>query len=77
VTEAVSALDNPASAGTNGFTLVSALYIAERIASGKFPADSYSVSDWDKEYIKAIGCENDIAEWESFFAGNTGDVVET
>jgi HD-like signal output (HDOD) protein len=77
VTGAVGNLENPQEDQANGFTLTSALYIAERIASGKFPADSYSVADWNKEYLKALGVAEKIPEWEGFFTRTTGDVVDS
>jgi len=76
VTGAVAALDNPETDQANGFTLTSALYVAEHIASGKFPADSYAVVEWNKPYLEAIGCMRDIPTWEKSFKGSTGDVVD-
>jgi HD-like signal output (HDOD) protein len=75
VIEAVASLDNPEEDKAKGLTATSALYIAEHIASGKFPADSFSVAEWNKPYLEAIGCVNDIPGWEQSFSRNTGDVV--
>jgi HD-like signal output (HDOD) protein len=74
---AVAALDNPEEDQANGFTITSALYIADHIASGKFPPDSYSVAEWKTPYLEAIGCAADVPVWEKFFSQTTGDVIES
>jgi HD-like signal output (HDOD) protein len=64
VIAAISAQDDPAAAQPPGFSLVSALYIADHIACRKSPPDSFPAADWDAAYFQSIGCAEDIAAWE-------------
>ena len=75
VVSAIGELDSPENDQGNGFTMTSALYIADHIASARFPADSFPVEPWKKEYLKSIGCAEDVATWEQFFSRTTGEVV--
>jgi HD-like signal output (HDOD) protein len=68
VVDAVGALDNPQEDPANRFALRAALYIADHIAHGKFPPDSFPPEEWKTDYLKAIGCEDQIPVWEQFFA---------
>jgi HD-like signal output (HDOD) protein len=72
VVDAIGALDNPAEGGKDGMSLRTALYIADHIASGKFPADSFPVEEWRRDYLKAAGCEDQVRGWEEFFAATAG-----
>jgi HD-like signal output (HDOD) protein/ActR/RegA family two-component response regulator len=72
---AIAALDNPEAEGTAGFTIKTALYIADHIASGKFPPDSFPVEEWKTEYLKSMGCADKIAEWEKFFSLADGETA--
>jgi HD-like signal output (HDOD) protein len=73
VISAVAALDNPEQDKPKGFTLSAALYVAEHVASGKFPPDSFPVEEWNSAYLKSIGCEAQIPEWEKFFSQTAGE----
>jgi HD-like signal output (HDOD) protein len=72
---AVAALDNPEKDQVNGFTISSALYVADHIASGKFPADSFPVEGWKPAYLKSIGCEDQIPAWEDYFSQTAGEAA--
>lgn len=75
VVGAISLLDTPDDDKANGFTLTSALYIADHIASSRFPADSCPVEDWDKEYLEAVGCAANLPAWEKFYSRTGGDAL--
>lgn len=51
------------------FTLASALYIADGIASRQVPPDSFATEEWNAAYLQAIGCAEKIAEWEKLSIG--------
>jgi HD-like signal output (HDOD) protein len=53
----------------NEFTLASALYIADGIASRQSPPDSFPPEEWNTSYLQAIGCANKIADWEKLSPG--------
>jgi HD-like signal output (HDOD) protein len=72
---AVAALDNPEKDQANGFTISSALYVADHIASGKLPADSFPVEGWNLAYLKSIGCEDQIPAWEEYFSQTAGEAA--
>ena len=72
---AVAALDNLEKDQANGFTISSALYVADHIASGKFPADSFPVEGWNLAYLKSIGCEDQIPAWEDYFSQTVGEAA--
>jgi HD-like signal output (HDOD) protein/CheY-like chemotaxis protein len=46
------------------FTLSSAVYVADGIATRKTPPDSFPPEPWDTAYLEAVGCADKIAEWE-------------
>jgi HD-like signal output (HDOD) protein len=71
VVGAVSALHNPEREQANGITMKAALYIADHIASGKVPPDSFPVEEWKLDYLQAVGCVEQIPFWEESFAGET------
>ncbi len=75
VVAAVAALDNPEEDQANGFTMTTALYVADHIASGRFPPDSFPAPEWKTDYLAAVGCAADVATWEKFFSRTTGEVV--
>ena len=70
--DAIGALDNPEQGAADGMNLRAALYIADHIASGKFAADSFPVEEWKRDYLKSIGCEDQIPAWEEFFSSTMG-----
>jgi hypothetical protein len=53
-----------------------ALYLADHIASGKFPPDSFPVEEWKTDYLKSIGCADQIPAWEELFSRMTGGGTE-
>jgi HD-like signal output (HDOD) protein/ActR/RegA family two-component response regulator len=67
VVDAIGALDNPGQDPTEEFSVRAALYIADHIAHGKFPPDPFRAEDWNMNYLKSVGCEDDLREWEQFF----------
>jgi HD-like signal output (HDOD) protein len=68
---AVGALDCPGEDQPKGFTIRAALYIADHIAAGRFPPDSFPVEEWKTDYLKSVGCQDRIAGWEKFFSQTT------
>ncbi|HWD20878.1 MAG TPA: HDOD domain-containing protein [Verrucomicrobiae bacterium] len=68
VVSAVGGADDPQEDQGNGFTMTSALYIADRIASSRFPADGQPLEPWRADYLQFIGCAQDVPNWEKFFA---------
>jgi HD-like signal output (HDOD) protein len=64
VSRSITLQDHPEEDPAPGFSLTSALYIADRLASQKFPPDSFPLEDWKTDYLKAIGCAGEIAAWE-------------
>jgi HD-like signal output (HDOD) protein len=66
-TEVVTALsfqDNPQTEPGGAFSLASALYVADHIASRKAPPDDFGVEKWNLAYLQGIGCQDDIPIWE-------------
>jgi HD-like signal output (HDOD) protein len=65
VITAISLQDQPQQEPGGAFSLASALYVADHIASTKAPPDSFPVEDWNTEYLRAVGCLDDIPAWEN------------
>jgi HD-like signal output (HDOD) protein len=67
--EAIAALglqDHPEQEQPAGvFTLASALYVADHIASLKAPPDPFALEPWNRPYLSSIDCLEDLARWES------------
>jgi HD-like signal output (HDOD) protein len=76
VVGAIGGLDHPEEDQPNGFTVRTALYLADHIASGKFPPDSFPVEEWKTDYLKCIGCADQIPAWEKLFSRMTGGGTE-
>jgi HD-like signal output (HDOD) protein len=74
VVTALSLLDNPQEEAGGAFSLTSALYVADHLATRKTPPDDFGVEDWNMAYLRTIGCEEDIPVWEdpSFSLGPGG-----
>jgi HD-like signal output (HDOD) protein len=73
VVTALSCLDDPQKEPGGVFSLTSALYVADHLASRKTPPDDFGLEPWNLEYLRSIGCQNDIAVWEDpSFAGDAG-----
>jgi len=64
VVAALSFQDNPQREPGNTFTLTSALYVADHLAARKVPPDDFALEGWNVDYLKAIGCQDDLAQWE-------------
>jgi hypothetical protein len=64
VVTAISLQDNPQQEPGGAFSLASALYVAEHIASRKSPADTFAAEEWNLAYLRSIGCEPDIPMWD-------------
>jgi HD-like signal output (HDOD) protein len=60
----ISLLDNPEKDPAPGFSMTSALYIADHLASQTFPPDPFPLDDWKTSYLQSIGCADDIPSWE-------------
>jgi HD-like signal output (HDOD) protein len=71
VVGAVGALDHPEEDQAAGVTIKAALYIANHIACGRFPPDSFPVEEWKLDYLRSIGCVDEIPAWEKSLAGET------
>jgi hypothetical protein len=65
VVNSISILETPEADSTRGFSLTSALYIADHIASRTFPPDSFAPEEWKTSYLQSIGCEEGIPNWEN------------
>ncbi len=66
VIDSIFLLDNPEKDPAPGFSMTSALYIADHLASQTFPPDPFPLEDWKTSYLQSIGCAGDIASWEKF-----------
>jgi HD-like signal output (HDOD) protein len=64
VVTALSYQDKPQDEPSGAFSLTSALYVADHIASRKAPPDDFGVEEWNMAYLQAIGCQDDIPRWE-------------
>jgi HD-like signal output (HDOD) protein/CheY-like chemotaxis protein len=74
VIAAIALQDDPQQEPGGAFSLASALYVADNIASRKSPPDGFPVEAWNAEYLRAIGCLDDIPAWENpaFASGSSG-----
>jgi HD-like signal output (HDOD) protein len=68
IINSISHLDNPEGDPASGFSITSALYIADHLTSKKFPPDSFALEDWKVSYLQSIGCAGDIPVWEKISA---------
>ncbi|MGA2749389.1 MAG: HDOD domain-containing protein [Verrucomicrobiota bacterium] len=64
VVAAVSLLDRPQDEKASKFTLASALYIADQVASRKSSPDAFPPAEWDAEYVRSVGGDGDIGAWQ-------------
>jgi HD-like signal output (HDOD) protein len=64
VVTALSFQDHPQEEPGGTFSLASALYIADHLASRKAPPDDFGVEEWNMPYLRTIGCQDDISLWE-------------
>jgi HD-like signal output (HDOD) protein len=64
VINAIAALDDPAGAKSEIFSLPTALYIADLLATRKVPPDSFPAPPWNMGYLQSVGCAADVLAWE-------------
>jgi HD-like signal output (HDOD) protein len=64
VINSISHLDNPEEEGSSKFSMTTALYVADHLASRKFPPDSFPLGEWNTSYLESIGCADEIPVWE-------------
>ncbi|MGO8699203.1 MAG: HDOD domain-containing protein [Limisphaerales bacterium] len=64
VINAIAALDKPEATANGEFSVAAALYLADRLTCRKSPPDDFVVEDLDQDYLKSIGCADDVAIWE-------------
>jgi len=65
VVTALSFQDHPQEEPGGTFSLASALYIADHLASRKAPPDDFGVEEWNMPYLRTIGCQDDISLWRT------------
>jgi HD-like signal output (HDOD) protein len=63
VVAAVSMLDHPEKEKATGFSGVSALYIADQIASRATPPDPFPTAEWNPAYARSLGCPEELEQW--------------
>jgi HD-like signal output (HDOD) protein len=63
VVAAVSMLEHPEKEKAAEFTAVSALYIADQIASRGTPPDPFPPEEWNAAYPRSLGCPEDLQQW--------------
>lgn len=69
VIRAVACQERPENdGGPRQFSLTTALYIADQVATRKSPPDAFAIPDWDGAALEAVGCEADFSVWERFGA---------
>jgi HD-like signal output (HDOD) protein len=68
VVRGISFLDSPEKDPGHGFSITSALYIADHLASQTFPPDPFPIDGWRTSYLESIGCADDIPDWEKLSA---------
>jgi HD-like signal output (HDOD) protein len=64
VVQALSVLDNPAQTEGAAFSVTSALYIADQLATRKMPPDMLPAPDWNADYLRSIGCPAEMDAWD-------------
>jgi HD-like signal output (HDOD) protein/CheY-like chemotaxis protein len=64
VIDAIAAQDHLDGVQDGKFTLGSALYVADGIAARKTPPDAFAPEEWNTQYLKAVGCAENIEAWE-------------
>jgi HD-like signal output (HDOD) protein len=63
VVAAVSRLEHPENEKAVGFTMASALYIADQVGSRETPPDPFPAEEWNASYLRSLGCSEDIRQW--------------
>ena len=68
VIQAVSCQEHPENDPSRQFSLTTALYIANQVATRKSPPDSFAVPEWNAACLQALGCEPALAVWQQLGA---------
>jgi HD-like signal output (HDOD) protein len=76
VTKAIALQDNPVADEARGFTLVSALYVADGIAARQAAPDAFALEEWNTDYLKAIECLESMPDWEKLSLGSKPGVSQ-
>ena len=63
VVAAVSLLGHPEEEEAAAFTMASALYIADQVASRATPPDPFAAPEWNAAYLRSIGCPDELKHW--------------
>jgi HD-like signal output (HDOD) protein len=63
VVAAVSMMEHPEREKAAGFTAVSALYIADQIASRGTPPDPFPPEEWNAAYPRSLGYPEELQQW--------------
>lgn len=64
VVQAVACQEHPENDSSGEFSLATALYVADQVATRKSPPDSFAIADWNAECLQAVGCEPDLTAWQ-------------
>jgi HD-like signal output (HDOD) protein len=62
--QAVSELDRAARQTATDFSMASALYIADQMATRNSPPDQFLAAEWDADYVRSIGCAPEVEAWD-------------
>jgi HD-like signal output (HDOD) protein len=63
VVAAVSHLEHPEDRNAAGFSVASALYIADQVGTRDTPPDLFPPEEWNAAYLRSIGCPDDLQNW--------------
>ena len=64
VVAAISFLERPEEEHPKSFSLTSALYIADQLASRRFAPDPFPPTEWSRLYVRSVGGPEELAAWE-------------
>jgi HD-like signal output (HDOD) protein len=76
VIDAIAVQDSVAADPSGAFTLASALYVADGITSRQTPPDAFAPEEWNTDYLKTIGCLENIPAWEQLSPGSQSGVSQ-
>jgi hypothetical protein len=65
VIAAVACHEQPECESAAGFSITSALYLADQLSTRISPPDSFAIPDWNNEYLENIGCQPEPGAWQS------------
>ena len=63
VVAAISMLEHPEKEKASGFTTVSALYLADQVASRENSPDPFPPGEWNAAYPRSLGLPEDLQQW--------------